>query len=379
MSIFGNMQQPGQGMFGAISNVGNAINPYSNRLMMAGLGMLGGNTPQEGFQGAMQGLAAGSQMDQSAADRKKELKRLEALHKSLAAGDFGQQSPTMQAYMENNPELASSVAADRLKPKSSEYASAGNGIIFNRATGEPKNIGDGGQLFSGSSVEGQALNNLVKSGQLSADQANQLGAGKVVTNPADGSLIFMTPQGIFKKPGGQDGAQQPGPMSDQQGGLPPGMTQLTPGKPNKAKSQGQVKGEVLIANAEGDYQQANKLFDALTNTKDLAKSYGGSLGQYFQSPDFQVASDSVKNVVQSYIYAVSGAQAPETEVARMMGLVMPSIIDSPERKAAKKKRLDGMMEAIRTAAREGDGPPKQDGIGNLTPAGDGSFNWTPTQ
>ncbi|QOF71856.1 hypothetical protein IG197_01825 [Aminobacter sp. SR38] len=72
--------------------------------------------------------------------------------------------------------------------------------LFDPATGETKSIGkpnDGKFRFEGNSVEAQSLNGLMDSGILTAEQAQQLGAGKTITNPADGSVMFMTPQGVF--------------------------------------------------------------------------------------------------------------------------------------------------------------------------------------
>ena len=63
--IFGNIGQGARSMFGGLS-------PYSNTLLMGGLGMLSGNNNQEGFQNAMYGVRAGSEMDQGRRDRKKE-------------------------------------------------------------------------------------------------------------------------------------------------------------------------------------------------------------------------------------------------------------------------------------------------------------------
>ena len=57
--------------------------------------------------------------------------------------------------------------------------------------------------FSGNSVEAQALNGLLDSGQLTPDQAQQIAAGKTITGP-NGEIIFMTPQGITARmPNGQ--------------------------------------------------------------------------------------------------------------------------------------------------------------------------------
>ncbi|CAN7625593.1 phage tail tip lysozyme [Aminobacter sp. LjRoot7] len=82
-----------------------------------------------------------------------------------------------------------------------------DGTLFDPATGETKHVGKstGGPFrFEGNSVEAQSLNGLMDSGALTPEQAQQLGAGKTITNPADGSVMFMTPQGVFGQaaPGG---------------------------------------------------------------------------------------------------------------------------------------------------------------------------------
>jgi flagellum-specific peptidoglycan hydrolase FlgJ len=78
--------------------------------------------------------------------------------------------------------------------------------LFDPASGETRELGgtNVGQFrFEGTSVEAQSLNGLMDSGQLSVEQAQQIGAGKTITDPATGALIFMTPQGVFGQvPGG---------------------------------------------------------------------------------------------------------------------------------------------------------------------------------
>lgn len=71
----------------------------------------------------------------------------------------------------------------------------------------------GGGPFEGNSVEAQSLNKLVASGELTVEQAAQLGAGKYVTG-SNGEVMFLTPQGVFTKPA--DGSQ-PAPA----GSMPP--------------------------------------------------------------------------------------------------------------------------------------------------------------
>jgi muramidase (phage lysozyme) len=131
-----------------------------------------------------------------------------------------------------------------------------DGTLFDPATGETKHVGkpsDGKFRFEGNSVEAQSLNGLMDSGALTADQAQQLGAGKTITNPADGSVMFMTPQGVFGQaaPGGPampvtppaaaapspvpaaPSTPAPSPTSAPAEGQRPGMIQITDPKAQK--------------------------------------------------------------------------------------------------------------------------------------------------
>lgn len=362
-------------MFGGLS-------PYSNTLLMGGLGMLSGQNPQAGFQNAMVGVAQGSEMDQSRRDRKKQAEQLAALHAAMQAGDFGQQSPTMQAYMQSNPDIAAQVATQQLAPKPfAEYAADSYGRIFNKRTGEYANNGGDNQApyYGGTGDNSQLANHMLSQGY-SKKQVDDYIGGKVVTNPADMSLQFKRLQDLIGAPEGQQqqmpapqmqqpsampqqGNAQP-PMMPMQGGqgssmsgMPPqvgtGGIQLTAGKPNRNVTSTQAQAMTLETMASPDAATAEKLYSALGNKTDLAKAYGGKIGEYFQSPDYQVAADAVTNVTQSYLYTASGANSPDKEFDRQLKLVMPTIIDSPQRIVAKKKRLQRMMYAMQIKARTG--------------------------
>ncbi len=103
--------------------------------------------------------------------------------------------------------------------------------LFDPETGETKAIGGGNPTgafrFSGNSVEAQALNGLMDSGQLTTDQAQQLAAGKTISGP-NGELLFMTPQGVF----GQKGNQAPQPVS---GNASAGEIDIFAGAPTAAQ------------------------------------------------------------------------------------------------------------------------------------------------
>ncbi|MDG3577119.1 hypothetical protein P7F60_12020 [Rhizobium sp. YJ-22] len=108
---------------------------------------------------------------------------------------------------------------EREAGKEQSLINAGEGRLYDPNTKtwiSPPGATPGGKFrFSGNSVEAQALNGLMDAGQLTEDQAQQLAAGKQITNPADGSIIFMTPQGIFGQPANGGPAQ---PITSPQGG-----------------------------------------------------------------------------------------------------------------------------------------------------------------
>lgn len=105
--------QGAQGMFGGLRRGfqagGQALHPYSNRLLLAGLGMLGG-----GPSDAMKGLVAGSALDTEDADRTKLNKALQALQddpESLANLSSGERN-----FVLNDAETARLALAQRVKP-----------------------------------------------------------------------------------------------------------------------------------------------------------------------------------------------------------------------------------------------------------------------
>jgi hypothetical protein len=129
-----------------------------------------------------------------------------------------------------------------------------------------------------------------------------------------------------------------------------------PGQPivvgQKRPTEAEIKGNTLLANSRADYDRATTLFTALESTGEQALGLAGITGRVLQSADYQTASDAVQNIIQSYIYAVSGQQAPEQEVARNMRLVLPALGDKAQTVAAKKSRLESMMRAIEERAGE---------------------------
>lgn len=130
---------------------------------------------------------------------------------------------------------------------------------------EPGNLPPAGP-FAGTSVDAQSLNMLIANGTLTRQQAAELGAGKTITNPADGSIIFMTPSGLVRQPApaGAPGVPGSAPPPSAGGGapatssqLPPGAVQLTPPKANGPTPaemgkfrEGVAEGQTIIAALE---------------------------------------------------------------------------------------------------------------------------------
>jgi hypothetical protein len=137
----------------------------------------------------------------------------------------------------------------------------------------------------------------------------------------------------------------------------------------KDKTVDQAKGEAILQGAEGSFAPAQANFKELGNwqntlataTDILPFGLSRSLPRAFMSEKGQVGQDAVRNIVSNYIYALSGAQAPETEVQRNMALVMPSVTDSPETITAKHSRLQDMINTLRTRAGQPAGSAGADG------------------
>lgn len=156
--------------------------------------------------------------------------------------------------------------------------------LYDATSGEIKRIG-GDQAsgpFKGNSVEAQALNGLVKNNQLTTEQAYQLAAGKPVTDPSTGALIFMTPQGIFGQPAqggpavpltpnGSGGSQlfAPAPL----GGAQPAAPGGTPTQAPTGQRQGMIQLTDPKATKPTETQRnrvsnVNQAFDAINGELD---------------------------------------------------------------------------------------------------------------
>jgi len=120
---------------------------------------------------------------------------------TLIQEEMKKRDPSYQLDMDYRRAQVDKMRREADAEKRQPLINAGGGAIYDPNTGEwlrppAENGGNGAFRFGGNSVEAQALNGLMDSGQLTPEQAQQLGAGKTITGP-NGEIIFLTPQGVF--------------------------------------------------------------------------------------------------------------------------------------------------------------------------------------
>lgn len=216
----------------------------------------------------------------------------------------------------------------------------------------------GGGPFGGTSVEAQALNMLVANGTLNPQQAAELAAGKTITNPADGSVIFMTPSGLFGQKPGQ--APQPvgtpgaSPAASSAAGAapsatPPGMIPVTPPKPVQM-TEGQ-------ANA-GLYADRMREADAIIAKNEKAglslvdKAAAGIpvAGNKLVSEEYQLYDQARRNFVNAVLRRESGAVISTEEFANADKQYFPQPGDSDAVLKQKAENRRSAIEGISRAA-----------------------------
>jgi hypothetical protein len=161
------MLSAGQGMFGGLKRGfqagGQALHPYSNRLMLAGMGLLSG---RDGMQNAMKGLVAGSALDTEDADRRKLNKALQALQddpESLSNLSSGERN-----FVLNDAETARLALAQRVKP--ADIGEKYQGYLSAKAEGY---TGDWMQYQADTKAAGVTVN----TGQIPAEMGARIGLG----------------------------------------------------------------------------------------------------------------------------------------------------------------------------------------------------------
>lgn len=212
----------------------------------------------------------------------------------------------------------------------------GDGTVSDVTPQGQQGAGPGGFRFDGKSVEAQALNGLIDSGQITPEQAQQLGAGKTISGP-NGEIIFMTPQGVF---GQAAGGGAPQPLS---GGPAPGNIQITEPK-------------VTI-----DEKKAMTFADRMTTSGKIIDSMGmrGSgkadqivggiplVGEYLTSSDYKKIDQAKRDFINAQLRRESGAVISDVEFENANQQYFPQPNDSPElleqKRVNRQTVIDGMV------------------------------------
>ncbi|TIV78439.1 MAG: hypothetical protein E5V64_27125 [Mesorhizobium sp.] len=252
--------------------------------------------------------------------------------------------------------------------------------LYNKRTGETRAVSIGGAnagqfRFTGNSVEAQALNGLMDGGGLTVEQAQQLAAGKTISGP-NGELLFLTPQGVFGQAsaGGPampvtpkaapapapapEAPAAPGsqaPTSPRAANPPPsenaGILPLT-GAKQKPLNEQQQRDNKLYSVVAPELQIVEKNFSALSNPSDQALSAiprGSDFGaEYLKSPEYQRASNSLRTIIASYLYSVSGATAAPAEVENQAAILTPKPGEAKASLDDKLARIRQMVDAIKS-------------------------------
>ncbi|AZO51260.1 phage tail tip lysozyme [Mesorhizobium sp. M4B.F.Ca.ET.058.02.1.1] len=268
--------------------------------------------------------------------------------------------------------------------------------LYNKRTGETRAVSIGGAnagqfRFTGNSVEAQALNGLMDGGGLTVEQAQQLAAGKTISGP-NGELLFLTPQGVFGQasaggpampvtpkaapapapaPEAPAAPESPTPTSPRAANPPPsenaGILPLT-GAKQKPLNEQQQRDNKLYSVVAPELQIVEKNFSALSNPSDQALSAiprGSDFGaEYLKSPEYQRASNSLRTIIASYLYSVSGATAAPAEVENQAAILTPKPGEAKASLDDKLARIRQMVDAIKSGG--GSAPAGNAGTGGGT-------------
>ncbi len=174
--------------------------------------------------------------------------------------------------------------ADQLLHGAGEVKVVGNQLVrigrdgaITDVTPKGNASGNGGFRFTGNAVDAQALNGLIDSGQITAEQAQQIAAGKTITGP-NGEMLFLTPQSIFAQGGAPQG-QQP---SQQQG------IDIFTGQPTQEpvmQPQGQVPQAAPVPQPQSTPQQQGPI--PLTAPKAASEAEKSAAGYADRMSDAQ--------------------------------------------------------------------------------------------
>lgn len=363
--MFGSIGQAGRGMFGGLS-------PYSNTMLMSGLGILSGSNPQEGFQNAMYGVRAGREMDLDRSDRRKKLedekRRLDALHGMMQSGTgpLAGTDPATAAYLETSPDAVNSILGDRMKRKDRDIRNDSNGVPRYTDTGEAvyqsdQSESDGTAFFPGKSPIAAALNYKIKSGEMTKDEAADYAAMHFGLGP-NGEMVPITPGSMTSR--GQGGA----------GGQGQGATSLT--GPRLTEDMRKASGFALRATAADKIVSDPGVASAGASVGNRVAAGVPLVGNALVPQNYQKFDQAQRDFVNAVLRRESGAAISQSEFENAQKQYFPQPFDGPEvlaQKAANRKLAIQSLEASGAPAPTFGDQTNSGGTSNTTSNGVG---WT---
>lgn len=232
---------------------------------------------------------------------------------------------------------------DYMKRRGGSLINAGSGNIYDPQTGSWISAPDDGKndaLFDGKSVQAQGLNYLVRTGELSKEQAAQLAAGKTITDPSTGAMTFMTPQGLVTQPG--NGTAGGGPQSGN------GQIPLTgPKKPTDT--------EYVTGTYADRMVNSGKIIDQLENAgtsykEKVLSNLPFGVGNYAISDDYQRFDQAERDFINAVLRRESGAVINPDEFENGKKQYFPQPGDSEATIEQKRRNREIAIQGMRRAA-----------------------------
>lgn len=130
-------------------------------------------------------------------------------------------------------------------------------------------------------------------------------------------------------------------------------------KPTVDESKGRALRTGIESSVENIAETWDSLGEGWNKAAAIADQMGGNgplmhtLTGFMRTAEGRQARDSVTQIAQSYVYALSGQQAPDQEVARLSELVFPNASDDQDTIDLKERRLADMINTINVKAAGG--------------------------
>lgn len=312
-------------------NIGGALSRNSGLLLGLGAGLLSGNLAE-----VPQAVAAGSQNDIAYGQSKKaDAERQRAINQTSAW--FQRQAATDPRYAD----LLAAVQAGTVSP--SDAFTTAMGYKYPAAR-DPLKIGAGDTLIDPKTYQPIYTAPAAQTPYTLGPNETRFGAdNQPIATGQPASKTESPPNGYRYR---QDGTLEfiPGGPADPS----------TAGKTTEATRRNQQLATVIVPELKsllGDPQSGVKgTFDSLGDLGQQMRGGIPGVGNFLTSPEYQQAQNSMRTIVASYLYSVSGATANPGEVENQVSVLTPRPGDSPQTVAAKKQRLQDMVQAVVAAA-----------------------------